>query len=116
MQGRYDLLVSRRGPTSFLNHLPVFAAPRAEVLCIYPSEEVRTKVLQQLENAGAEVLGEWTFRTRGHLPTLNDLVLYQRWNGDERSAEQLQDLWDPRASDQGYPIIEERYMFHARMP
>ena len=114
LRGTYDLLVSRRGPTSFLNHIRNFAASRTEILCIYPTEEIRTKVLQQLNHAGAEVLGEWTFRTRGHLPDFEDLVRYQRWHGDLRSEAELEQAWYSQRTGSGWPMVEERYMVQAR--
>lgn len=114
LKGDYDLLVSRRGPTSFLNHIQKFAVAGTEILCIYPTEEIRTKVLQQLDQAGAGVLGEWTFRTRGHLPELQDFLLYQRWHGDLRSEAELEQAWYSQRTGSGWPMVEERYMVQAR--
>ncbi|WP_051964699.1 hypothetical protein [Deinococcus misasensis] len=116
LQGSYNLLVSRRGPTSFLNHLQTFAAPEALVLCIYPTSEVRQKVLDRLQEAGADLLGEWTFRVRGHLPEFQDFVLHQRWNADERTMQALKEEWSLQATKHGFPFFEERYIVQARMP
>ncbi|GEM47358.1 class I SAM-dependent methyltransferase [Deinococcus cellulosilyticus] len=115
LKGAYDVLVSRRGPTSFLNHIKTFAAPGAHMLCVYPTEDIRTKVLHQLEQVQADVLGEWTFRTRGFLPEFQDFLLYQRWHGDSHSEAELEQTWDSQATPAGFPILEERYVVQARM-
>ena len=57
-KGRFDLVVSRRGPTSVILHLAELCAPGARVLCIHPEDgSVEARV-------GERLAGSVWYRTR----------------------------------------------------
>ena len=52
---RFDLVISRRGPTSVIPHLPELCAPGARVLCIHPAsgaERVQARASPDSSEAG----------------------------------------------------------------
>ena len=67
LRGPYDLIVSRRGPTSVIDHLPEVAAPEARFLYVGPTFDVPS-VPEKLSAIGWQVLGEWRTRVPASLP------------------------------------------------
>lgn len=103
LKGPFDLIVSRRGPTSVIAHLPAVAAPGARFLYVGPRLDVPA-VPQRLSAAGWAILGEWRTRVRAWLPTEAD---------DRLRREFMSEAPDPEAwrsaQERGLPYHEERY-------
>jgi SAM-dependent methyltransferase len=104
LQGPFDLIVSRRGPTSVIEHLPTFAAPGARFLYVGPRLDV-PEVPQRLSTAGWVLLGEWRTRVRAWLPGEADYLLRCEFMNETPDPEAWQRDADPR----GLPYFEERY-------
>lgn len=101
--GPFDLIMSRRGPTGVILHLPALAAPGARFLYVGPELDV-PQVSARLSEIGWAVLGEWRERVLGWLPTEEDYLL--RCEFMNRTPDP--DLWKT-ATERGLPYFEERY-------
>jgi SAM-dependent methyltransferase len=102
--GPFDLIVSRRGPTSVIPHLPTFAAPDARFLYIGPRLDV-PEVPRRLSEIGWDLLGEWRTRVRAWLPSEADYLLRCEFMNEVPDRE----LWQRDAGPRGLPYFEERY-------
>ncbi len=102
--GPHDLIVSRRGPTSVIPHLPAVAAPGARFLYVGPRLDV-PQVGIRLADIGWAVLGEWRERVRGWLPTPED----DRLRREFMNLAPDPSRWQRRATARGLPYFEERY-------
>ena len=112
---RFDLVISRRGPTSVIPHLSALCASSAQVLCLNMADgEERVKM--RLARAGLEPAAEWHVRVTGVLPTLEDLISYRRFHGDERPVEKFCAEWERGKEAGGFPIEEARYLYLLDMP
>jgi len=115
-KGRFNLVVSRRGPTSVILHLRELCARDAYVLCIHPDDgSVEARVRERLAGVGLAPGAQWQACVKGVLPRLEDFVAYRRFHGDERELVALQVEWDEGAK-QGFPIEERSYLYLVRMP
>ncbi len=115
-KGRFDLVFSRRGPTSVVLHLLELCAPGARVLCVHPEDgTVEARVRERLAGVGLAPDAQWQVRVNGFLPTLEDFVLYRRFHDDERTPEALGAEWNEGAERQGFPIEERRYIWLVRV-
>ena len=103
-RGPHDLIVSRRGPTSVIPHLPRLVSPGARFLYVGPELEV-PQVGARLAGAGWAVLAEWRTRVRGWLPTPEDYRLRCEHLGQPLDPS----LWARAATGRGLPYFEERY-------
>ena len=111
LRGPFDLIVSRRGPTSVILRLPELAAPGAEFLYVGPRLDV-PQVPERLAAVGWEVRGEWRVSVRARVPTRQDWATRCEWmNEPERLPE-----WDTHAGPDGLPYREERYVVLASKP
>lgn len=116
LKKRFDLVISRRGPTSVILHLPELCAPGAEVLCIHPDDgSIEARVRARLEGVGLAPDAQWWVCVNGFLPTAEDFVLYRRFHGDERPPEVLYAEWDEGAETHGFPLEERRYIWSVYM-
>lgn len=109
LNGPFDLIVSRRGPTSVILRLPELAAPDAQFLYVGPRLHV-PQVPERLQAVGWEVLGEWRASVLAHAPTWADWQTRCEWMQEEAR----QSDWDAQAGTQGMPYREERYVILAR--
>ena len=117
LKGRFNLVLSRRGPTSVIQHLRELCAPGASVLCIHPDDgTVEARIRERLAHIGLAPDAEWQVRIKGVLPTLEDFVSYGRFHGDTRTLEALHIQWAEGAARQGFPIEEKRYIYMVQMP
>ncbi|ADV66677.1 class I SAM-dependent methyltransferase [Deinococcus maricopensis] len=113
LRGPFDLIVSRRGPTSVIPHLRTLAAPGARVLGVHAGgEAVAARIAGRLALAGLEVATGWSVRVRGHLPTFQDARLHTEFNGGTLTEAE----WAARVTADGLPFMEERYVWLARLP
>lgn len=117
LKGRFDLVLSRRGPTSVIQHLRELCTPGASVLCIHADDgTVEERVRERLAQVGLAPDAQWQVRIRGFLPTLADFISYGRFHGDARTLEALYVQWAEGAVRQGFPIEEKRYIYMVQMP
>ena len=113
----FDLVISRRGPTSVVLHLPELCASGARVLCVHPEDgSVEARIRERLAGVGLAPDAQWQVRVTGFLPTPEDFVLYRQFHGDERPPEVLHAEWNEGAETQGFPIEERRYIWQVRVP
>ncbi|PTA67560.1 class I SAM-dependent methyltransferase [Deinococcus arcticus] len=109
--GPFDLIVSRRGPTSVILRLPELAAPGARFLYVGPRLHV-PQVPQRLAAVGWPVLGEWQVSVQARVPTREAWATRCDWM---QESGRLPD-WDQQAGPQGLPYREERYVVLAGSP
>ena len=112
---RFNLVISRRGPTSVILHLPELCAPGAQVLCLNMADgEGRVKM--RLAHVGLEPEAQWHVHVKGFLPTKEDFIAYRRFHGDERTLEALRFEWNAGAETHGFPLEEKRYLYLVHVP
>ncbi len=99
----FDLIVSRRGPTSVIPHLSALAAPGARFLYVGPGGDV-PQARERLTAVGWAVLGEWRARVRAWLPTWEDYALMCEFNHLEPDRAH----WAAHVTPRGLPSFEER--------
>ena len=112
---RFDLIISRRGPTSVISHLPELCAPGAHVFSVHPGDG-ETRVKERLMQADLEPDAEWHVRVKGFLPTFKDFTAYRQFHGDERTLDELEAEWDEGKGAEGFPTEERRYLYRLQMP
>ena len=111
--GPFGLIVSRRGPTSITKHLKRLAAPGAVFLGVGAGgDELAARVRKRLLDEGVSMDAEWLVRTPGILPAWQD---YARWC-EFNDATPSRAEWASRADERGFPFVEERYVWLARVP
>lgn len=117
-KGRFDLVVSRRGPTSIILRLLELCAPGAYVFCFHPNNDgsAEERVGERLAQVGLVVDAQWQVCVKGVLPTLADFIAYRRFHGDERALEALGAQWKGAAEKQGFPMEERSYLYLLRIP
>lgn len=112
LRGPFDLIVSRRGPTSVIPHLPVLAAPDARFVYVGQTLDA-PQVPERLGQIGWDVLGEWRVSVRAWVPTWADWEVRCSFMG----IEAIRTDWDAHATPRGMPYREERYVvLAARFP
>lgn len=99
----FDLIVSRRGPTSVIPHLPALAAPGARFLYVGPGGDV-PQARERLARIGWPILGEWRSRVRAWLPTWDDDALMCEFGGQAPDP----DHWAANLTPRGLAYFEER--------
>ncbi|WP_221090121.1 class I SAM-dependent methyltransferase [Deinococcus aquaedulcis] len=109
--GPFDLIVSRRGPTSVILRLPELAAPGARFLYVGPRLHV-PQVPERLAAVGWPVLGEWQVSVQARVPTREDWATRCAWM---QEPGRLGD-WDAQAGPQGLLYREERVVVLAGSP
>jgi SAM-dependent methyltransferase len=105
LRGPFDLIVSRRGPTSVIDHLNAVAAPNARFLYVGPRLDV-PRVPERLKSVGWASLGEWCISVQAWMPQWADWQTRCEFMGETaRRAD-----WDAYANARGMPYREERYV------
>lgn len=114
---KFDVFVSRRGPSSLIDHLPLLAKPKAKVLCIHPWDENSVaKVRERLRAIALEPSAQWFIAVKGWLPTWEDFLAYRRFMGDQRADLELAQEWRLEGVLEGFPMEERRYIWQAEIP
>lgn len=117
LQNSFDLIVSRRGPTSVIAHLKSLGKSGSKVLCIHPGDaDSIAKVRQRLSDAHIKPSAHWRAEVKGWLPTLEDWLQYASFQGDARNLEQLEQAWRTQSEEKGFPITEKRFIWTATIP
>lgn len=111
LRGPFDLIVSRRGPTSVILRLNELAAPGARFLYVGPRLEV-PQVPERLAAVGWAVLSESRVSVRAFAPTWEDWQTCCQYM-DEQA---IRADWSKHATSQGMPYREERYIVLAGKP
>ena len=107
--GPFDLIVSRRGPTSVIVRLPELAAPGAQFLYAGPRLNV-PEVPERLAAVGWTIVAEDRVSVLAHAPTWEDWQTRGEFMGEPARRED----WDARATATGMPYREERHLVLAR--
>lgn len=105
LRGPFDLIVSRRGPTGVIPHLPTVAAAGARFLYVGPHLDV-PRVPERLRAVGWAALGEWRVSVRARVPTREDWLLRCEFMGEAARRED----WEAKATPRGLSYREERYI------
>ncbi|CAM3948565.1 class I SAM-dependent methyltransferase [Deinococcus marmoris] len=105
LRGPFNLIVSRRGPTSVIGHLNAVAAPDAHFLYVGPRLDV-PRVPERLAAVGWAMLGEWRVSVRAWIPSWADWQTRCEFMGETASRA----AWDAHAGARGMPYQEERYV------
>ncbi|ULH17988.1 class I SAM-dependent methyltransferase (plasmid) [Deinococcus sp. KNUC1210] len=105
LRGPFDLIVSRRGPTSVIRHLPSVAAPGATFLYVGPRLEV-PQVPERLQQVGWEIVGESRVCVQAYTPSWEDWQLRCQFMGEHAEREE----WESKVTGRGMPYKEERYI------
>lgn len=103
LHGPFDLIVSRRGPTGVVPHLPALAAPEARYLYVGPGWDV-PRHRERLAVIGWRPLFEAHTRTRAWLPSPSDYALMCEFNSLEADPAH----WAAHTTPRGLPYFEER--------
>lgn len=105
LRGPFDVVVSRRGPTSVIAHLPAVAATDARFLNAGPTLDV-PRVPERLGQIGWDVLGEWHVSVRAWASTWTDWRVRCSFIGVETGMQE----WEAHATPRGMPYREERHV------
>ena len=111
LRGPFDLIVSRRGPTSVILRLNELAAPGARFLYVGPRLEV-PQVPERLAAVGWAVLSESRVSVQAFAPTWVDWQTRCAFMGEPAHRAD----WDRCATAKGLPYREERYIVLAGKP
>lgn len=105
LRGPFDLIVSRRGPTSVIDHLNAMAAPGAHFLYVGPRLDV-PRVPERLAAVNWQVLAEWHVSVQAWIPGWADWQLRCEWMGETVCS----DDWAAHADARGMAYREERHV------
>lgn len=117
--GSFDVVYSRRGPTSILRR-PDLLAPGGWMLRVHGAR--RDDIESQLESGGYEDVRIDEFRALERFPTLEDFARYwSRMPGhpdylDPRQSESLERLAEEHRDDEGLVVEELRFVWQGRRP
>ncbi|MFC4456319.1 class I SAM-dependent methyltransferase [Deinococcus sonorensis] len=109
LRGPFDVVVSRRGPTSVIPRLPELAAPDARFLYVGPRLHV-PQVEERLLAVGWCVLAEWHVSVQAYAPTWEDWSIRGEWMEEPVSRRE----WEARVTARGMPYREERHVVLAK--
>ena len=106
----FDLIVSRRGPTSVIRHLPALAAAHSHFLYIGPrGAELINEIRVKLGSVAWRVTWSSVVEAHGFLPSFEDYALQAKFNNQPVSKAEFAS----RATSQGFPILETRCLIVA---
>lgn len=110
LRGPFDLVVSRRGPTSVILRLNELTTPDARFLYVGPRLEV-PQVPERLAQAGWQILAEHRVSVLAHVPTWEDWQLRCAFMNEPARRED----WEAGATAAGMPYREERHLVLAAL-
>ena len=101
----FDLIVSRRGPTSVIQHLPALAAADSHFLYVGPrGTDLLEEIAAKIESVDWQVTWSAVIQARGFLPTFEEYTLYNKFGALPGSRA----VFDAVATARGFPILETR--------
>ncbi len=101
----FDLIVSRRGPTSVIQHLPALAASDSHFLYVGPrGADLLEEIVAKLESVNWQVTWSAVVMARGFLPTFEEYTLYNEFGALPVSRV----AFDAVATARGFPIVETK--------
>ena len=101
----FDLIVSRRGPTSVIQHLPALAAADSHFLYAGPRDaDLLEEIAVKLKVVNWQVTWSAVTRAHGFLPTFEDYALYSECNALPVSRVAFGAMTTAR----GFPFVETR--------
>ncbi|GGO41091.1 hypothetical protein GCM10008949_51430 [Deinococcus humi] len=109
LQDPFDVIVSRRGPTSIILRLPELAAPDAQFVYVGPRLTV-PQVAERLTAVQWRIVAEWRISVQAYAPTWEDWRVRGAWMDEPVSRAD----WEAGVTPQGMPYREERYVVLAR--
>lgn len=111
LTGPFDLIVSRRGPTSVILQLPYLASTNAHFLYVGPRLVV-PQVPERLAQIGWQIFSEWKVSVLAYAPT------WQDWQTRCESMQEdcKEEDWHALSTIQGMPYQEERHIILASPP
>ena len=101
----FDLIVSRRGPTSVIQHLPALAAADSHFLYVGPrGADLLEEICAKIESVNWQVTWSAVVQARGFLPSFEEYTLYNEFGALPGSR----DAFDAVATARGFPIVETK--------
>ena len=101
----FDLIVSRRGPTSVIQHLPTLAAADSHFLYAGPRDaDLLEEIAAKIESIDWQVTWSAVIQARGFLPTFEEYALYNEFGALPVSRV----AFDAVATARGFPIVETK--------
>jgi SAM-dependent methyltransferase len=101
----FDLVVSRRGPTSIIQHLPALTSPLSKFIYVGPrGMDLLEEVCAKLELIRWQMIWSAVVEARGFLPTFEDYALHAEFNGLDYSNQAFEFGW----TEQGFSFLETR--------
>jgi hypothetical protein len=101
----FDLIVSRRGPTSVIQHLPALAAADSHFLYVGPrGADLLEELAAKLASVDWQVTWSAVVMARGFLPTFEEYTLYNKFGVLPGSRV----AFDAVATARGFPIVETK--------
>lgn len=101
----FDLIVSRRGPTSVIQHLPALAAADSRLIYIGPrGTDLLEEIAAKLAGVDWQVTWSAVVEAHGFLPTFEDYALYSEFNALPVSRVEF----DAMTTARSFPFVETR--------
>lgn len=101
----FDLIVSRRGPTSVIQHLPALAAADSHFLYVGPrGADLLEEIVAKIESVDWQVTWSAVIQARGFLPTFEEYALCNEFGALPVSRV----AFDAVATARGFPIVETK--------
>ena len=101
----FDLIFSRRGPTSVIRHLPALAAADSTFLYVGPrGADLLEEIVAKLASVNWQVTWSAVVMARGFLPSFEEYTLYNEFGALPVSR----DAFDAVATARGFPITETK--------
>ena len=101
----FDLIVSRRGPTSVIQHLSALAAADSHFLYVGPrGADLLNEIVAKIESVNWQVAWSAVVQARGFLPSFEEYTLYNEFGALPGSR----DAFDAVATARGFPMLETK--------
>lgn len=101
----FDLIVSRRGPTSVIQHLPALAAENSQFVYVGPrGTDLLEEITAKLEDVAWQITWSAVVEAHGFLPSFEDYALRAEFNNQPI----LRADYDAGVTARGFPILETR--------
>jgi SAM-dependent methyltransferase len=107
----FDLVVSRRGPTSVITHLPVLTHEGSRFVAVGPrGVELLEEIRMKLKTVSWVIVWNAVVEARGFLPSFEDYASRAQFNNEPHSRSDF----DAGVMTQGFPLLEMRCVIVAQ--